>query len=82
MRCECEIYSRGLDYDKVKTLEQSQIEEIEQNAAQWCFLFQMDSDDNADMMWMDCGRLYFWIKEEDFDKQNFENIWDKAVRIR
>lgn len=75
MRGECEIYSRGLDYDKVRKLKQSEIKDIQQNAERWGLLFQLDSDDKANMMWGDCGRLYFWVRGEDLPNHNFENIW-------
>ncbi len=75
MRGECELYSRGLDYNKVQTLRKSEIKDIEKNALKWCLLFQFDSDENAEMMWMDAGRLYFWIKPEDLRNRNFNKIW-------
>jgi len=75
MRCDCEIFSKGLDYDKVRKLSKREIEKIEENATEWALLFQIDSDDNAGMMWIDAGRLYFWIREEDFINRKFENTW-------
>ena len=41
----------------------------------WELLFQMDSDDNADMMWGDLGTLYFVIKKDDLAARRFDRIW-------
>jgi uncharacterized protein YwqG len=38
-------------------------------------LLQLDSDHEACMMWGDLGRLYFWIKDADFEACRFENTW-------
>lgn len=37
----------------------------------WKMLLQFDTDDDIDVMWGDSGRLYFWIRESDAQKQNF-----------
>ncbi|MGE6630546.1 YwqG family protein [Bacillus sp. NPDC077027] len=42
-------------------------------------LLQIDSDDEVDLMWGDCGIANFFIKPEDLKQKNFENIvynWD------
>lgn len=42
-------------------------------------LFQMDSDDENDIMWGDVGVANFFIREEDLKKLNFDNVlytWD------
>ncbi|MDS3859540.1 DUF1963 domain-containing protein [Thermosynechococcaceae cyanobacterium BACA0444] len=44
-------------------------------ATEWQLLFQLDSDDNATMMWGDMGRLYFWCRESDIQAQNFDQAW-------
>ena len=37
-------------------------------------LFQLASDDAAEMMWGDGGYLYFWIAPADLEKGNFDKI--------
>jgi len=42
-------------------------------------LLQIDSDDEVDMLWGDCGIANFFIKPEDLKRKNFENVvynWD------
>lgn len=48
---------------------------LESGTADWQLLFQLDSDDNADMMWGDVGRVYFTIKQDDLKNRRFENAW-------
>lgn len=44
-------------------------------AADWRLLLQLDTDDEAGMMWGDVGSLYFWIREQDARAGDFSNIW-------
>lgn len=42
-------------------------------------LLQIDSDDEVDMLWGDCGIANFFIKPEDLKRKHFENVvynWD------
>jgi len=32
-------------------------------------------EDGAELMFGDCGLIYFSIKKEDLEKKNFDNIW-------
>jgi uncharacterized protein YwqG len=41
----------------------------------WRLLLQVDSVDEAGMMWGDVGMLYFWIREEDLVAQRFDRVW-------
>lgn len=40
----------------------------------WTLLFQLSSDDNANMMWGDAGSLYFMIRKQDLAASSFENV--------
>lgn len=44
-------------------------------AARWHLLLQIDTDDAAQMMWGDAGLLYFWIRDEDAARRNFDAVW-------
>ena len=45
------------------------------DAANWRLLLQLDTDDEAGMMWVDEGRLYFWIHEKDALAGDFSKAW-------
>ena len=70
MDLECQLVSCGF-----KSYESQKVKEIEKHRSDWMLLLQIDSDDDAGFMWGDVGMLYFWIKKEDLEKSNFENVW-------
>ncbi len=45
---------------------------IDEEALRWVLLAQFDSDDDADMMWGDCGALYWLIRPEDLTEGRFD----------
>ena len=45
---------------------------VDQEAAEWVLLAQFDSDDAADMMWGDCGALYWLIRPKDLAERRFD----------
>ncbi|WP_019891511.1 YwqG family protein [Streptomyces purpureus] len=45
---------------------------IKEEALRWTLLAQFDSDDDADMMWGDCGVLYWLIRPEDLAERHFD----------
>ncbi|MET3575521.1 YwqG family protein [Bhargavaea ullalensis] len=47
-------------------------DEAEKAADDYVLLFQMDSDDDLDVMWGDMGMLYFSIKKEDLAAGRFD----------
>ncbi|WP_190021173.1 YwqG family protein [Streptomyces hiroshimensis] len=45
---------------------------INDEALRWVLLAQFDTDDDADMMWGDCGALYWLIRPEDLAARRFD----------
>ncbi|MFI1970454.1 hypothetical protein BLA24_27115 [Streptomyces cinnamoneus] len=45
---------------------------VAEEARKWTLLAQIDSDDDADMMWGDCGALYWLIRPEDLAALRFD----------
>ena len=44
-------------------------------AKDWRLLLQIDTDEkNSDMMWGDCGMLYWWIPAEDAPAGRFDRV--------
>ncbi|MER0482325.1 YwqG family protein [Streptomyces sp. Edi2] len=45
---------------------------IEEETLRWVLLAQIDTDNDADMMWGDCGALYWLIRPEDLAERRFD----------
>ena len=79
MSAECELVTRGYylggDFSKIP---ENVVEEAEKEAPdKWLPLFQLDEveDGDFDLMFGDCGRLYFYITRDDLAARRFENVW-------
>lgn len=77
---ECERISRGLycgDHESYVNTPDDVKEEIQKCAKDWLLLCQVSSfeEDGFELMFGDCGLIYFYIKKEDLKNKNFENIW-------
>ncbi len=45
--------------------------------ANWQLLLQLDTvrKDDFELMFGDCGRIYFYIRKDDLKARRFENVW-------
>ncbi|CAA9202035.1 YwqG family protein [Flavobacterium collinsii] len=75
MELECELVTNGLYCGDPSGYNDPRAEALEKNAKEWLLLLQIDSNEKNEMMWGDCGRLYFWIKKEDLSDRKFKNSW-------
>lgn len=50
-------------------------DDSETTEKEWVLLFQMDSDDDLEVMWGDAGMIYFCIEKENLDKLKFDEVW-------
>ena len=75
MDLECELVSNGLYCGDESGYNDARAKILEKNREDWTLLLQIDSDENYSMMWGDSGMLYFWIKKQDLEVPNFENVW-------
>jgi uncharacterized protein YwqG len=75
MRLECQLAANGVYCGDGTEETHPRYAELTRGTEDWRLLLQVDSDDAAGMMWGDCGRLYFWIKEQDLAQSNFDNVW-------
>jgi uncharacterized protein YwqG len=75
MEEECELVTNGIYCGDASGYNDPRVKSLEPNAKNWKLLLQIDSNDENDMMWGDCGRLYFWIKKDDLFNKNFNNSW-------
>ncbi|WP_438445399.1 YwqG family protein [Gorillibacterium sp. sgz5001074] len=75
MQLECQLASNGLYCGDGSGYRDPRRAELEAGAAAWRLLLQVDSEEEAGMMWGDSGRLYFWIREEDLRERQFDRVW-------
>jgi uncharacterized protein YwqG len=75
MQLECQLASNGLYAGNPSAYKHPRRKELEPGSLEWRLLLQLDSDDNAGMMWGDVGRLYFWIRESVLQARNFDEAW-------
>lgn len=80
MLSECERVSRGLycgDAESYSKIAKDVKEDIEECAKDWTLLLQLSTleKDDWELMWGDCGMLYFYIRKQDLFAKRFENAW-------
>ena len=75
MELECQLASSGVNCGTPEEYESPRAAKLSKGAKDWHLLLQLDSDDDAGMMWGDAGRLYFWIRETEARKADFTNAW-------
>ena len=75
MELECELVTNGLYCGDPTGFNDPRAKELEPNAINWRLLLQIDSNIENEMMWGDCGRLYFWIKKNDLLNIQFDKSW-------
>ena len=75
MQLECQLASNGVFCGDATGYASSRAKELEAGARDWRLLLQIDSDDDAGMMWGDCGRLYFFLTEDALRRRAFGESW-------
>ena len=81
MTRECELvasrgYYLGNGWDNVTPQDRQEAEQWANR--DWLLLFQLDcvlDDGNFELMFGDGGRVYFYIRREDLEARNFDNVW-------
>ena len=81
MTRECELvasrgYYLGDGWDDVTPRDRQEAEQWANR--DWLLLFQLDSvldDGNFELIFGDGGRIYFYIRREDLEARNFDNVW-------
>ena len=80
MLSDCERVSRGLYCGNSESYQNTPEDEeasIQRSAKDWTLLLQLSTltKDDWELMWGDCGMLYFYIKKQDLAQKRFENAW-------
>lgn len=74
MEMQCQLASNGVYLGK-GAAQGARVDELRPGAADWRLLLQIDTDEEAELMWGDTGRLYFWIREQDARAADFSRVW-------
>ena len=75
MELECQLLNHRINIDDASVYQSEAAQKLQTGASDWKLLLQLDTDENAEMMWGDCGTLYFWVKEQEAKATNFDNVW-------
>ena len=75
METECALVSAGYYCGDSDAYFDPETETIRNGPNDWRPLLQIDSDDNADMMWGDVGRLYLWCRASDLARGDLSKTW-------
>jgi uncharacterized protein YwqG len=75
MQLECQLVTNGINCGGPEGYADPRRESLEEGAAAWRLLLQIDTDENTDMEWGDSGRLYYWINNKSLRAQAFEDTW-------
>lgn len=79
MLTECEKVTRGVyTGDGSVKLGRKQSKEIHKRSTDWTLLFQMgtvNNEEGFELMWGDCGCIYFYIRKSDLQCRNFNEVW-------
>jgi len=75
MQVECQLVTNGLYCGDSTGYQDPRAQDLRGGAAEWRLLMQVDSQDEAEMMWGDVGRLYYWIKNSDLAARDWELSW-------
>jgi Domain of unknown function (DUF1963) len=71
----CQLVANGLYCGDSSGYEAPRRTSLEKTAADWKLLLQIDSDDEAAIMWGDVGTIYYWIRDSDLRDYPFEHAW-------
>ena len=75
MELEAQLASNGLYCGDGSGYVDPRAQALAPGASDWRLLLQLDTDDDAGVMWGDCGTLYIWVRIQDAPQGRFDNPW-------
>ncbi len=75
MQLEAQLVMNGLYCGNSSGYRDPRAKGLEASCEEWTLLLQLDSDDAANIMWGDAGRLYYWIRRADLARCDFSKVW-------
>ncbi|MGA2218181.1 MAG: YwqG family protein [Terracidiphilus sp.] len=70
-----ELVSHGVNCGSSRAYREGKSRGLGAGADDWRLLLQLDSEDDAGMIWGDAGRLYFVAREQDLKAFSFDRVW-------
>jgi len=74
-KLEAQLVSHGLYCGDPSGYQTGKEKGLYQGASDWALLLQVDSEDKAEMMWGDVGRIYFLTRRTDLEQRRFDSTW-------
>lgn len=76
MTYECQLVSNGVNLGGDMPVDKVRAKQLAIGAPDWTLLLQLDTDEEGPgWMWGDGGRIFFWIRKQDFARADFSNVW-------
>jgi uncharacterized protein YwqG len=75
MQLECQLASSGIYCGDARSQHDPRAAALGAGAAEWRLLLQIDSDQDAGMLWGDVGRIYYWIRAQDLAARRLDQAW-------
>lgn len=80
MEEECESLARGYRQgcpEDYAAIPKDILKDIKEKSKDWILLFQMGTIEGygSEYMFGDCGHIYFWIRKQDLQNQEFDKVW-------
>ena len=82
MELECELVTNGFYCGGDEDYSGPKFEKMRQNIGEWTLLLQIVSNDENEMMWCDCGKIYLWIRKSDLRERKFDKSWQCYSAIK
>jgi uncharacterized protein YwqG len=70
-----ELVLHGIPCGDAAGYQYGRIHGLGAGATDWRLLMQIDSQEEAGMMWHDVGRLFFMMREQDLENLRFDQAW-------
>lgn len=75
MELDCQLVSNGLYCGDSSGYNDPRARLLQPGSYDWRLLLQIDADDDLEVMWGDCGTLYFWVQEQPARAADFSGAW-------
>lgn len=77
MLLECEKVTNGIKCGGIAKIKRKKLKQMKSDSKKWQLLFQLSTvhANGYELMFGDCGTIFFYIRKDDLEKRNFDNCW-------